>query len=70
MAVGINKGDDAVTRLVLQDTLPWYRKSNLRYLYLVMIPTCVGVEMTSGYAKFFLDSKFNTSKLFLGSIRR
>lgn len=55
MAGGYNQRDDAVSRLVLQDTVPWYRKPNLRYLYLVMIPTCVGVEMTSGYANIFPD---------------
>lgn len=38
-----------VTRLAKQDKVPWYRKPNLRRLYLVMLPTCLGVEMTSGF---------------------
>ncbi|KAF8887256.1 hexose transporter [Gymnopilus junonius] len=31
------------------DTTPWYRKPNLRLLYLILFPTCIGVEMTSGF---------------------
>ncbi|EPQ58902.1 general substrate transporter [Gloeophyllum trabeum ATCC 11539] len=38
-----------VTRLAKQDKVPWYRKPNLRRLYIVMLPTCLGVEMTSGF---------------------
>lgn len=40
---------DLVSRLAAQDTTPWYKKPNLRFLYLVLMPTCIGVEMTSGY---------------------
>ena len=38
-----------VTQLALQDTVPWYRKRNLRMLYLTLVPSALGVEMTSGY---------------------
>lgn len=41
--------DPIVTRIVAQDKVPWYKKTNLRYLYLMLIPTCMGVEMTSGF---------------------
>ncbi|RDB20183.1 Lactose permease [Hypsizygus marmoreus] len=41
--------DPVVSRLAEQDTTPWYRKQNLRLLYLLMFPTCIGVEMTSGF---------------------
>ncbi|KAG7097495.1 hypothetical protein E1B28_004837 [Marasmius oreades] len=41
--------DVIVTRLAAQDLTPWYRKPNLRMLYLILIPTCIGVEMTSGF---------------------
>ncbi|KAF5388328.1 hypothetical protein D9615_000809 [Tricholomella constricta] len=41
--------DPIVTRLAEQDDTPWYRKPNLRLLYLLMFPTCLGVEMTSGF---------------------
>ena len=40
--------DPIVTRLVEEDKVPWYRKRNLRLLYLLMFPTCIGIEMTSG----------------------
>lgn len=38
-----------VTQLGLHDTKPWYKKPNLRRLYLTLVPACLGVEMTSGY---------------------
>lgn len=38
-----------VLRLLEQDTTPWYRKTNLRNLYLCLIPAALGVEMTTGY---------------------
>ncbi|THV03382.1 general substrate transporter [Dendrothele bispora CBS 962.96] len=44
------EGADAlVSRLALQDRVPWYRKPNLRTLYMILVPTCIGVEMTSGF---------------------
>ncbi|KAJ7886890.1 general substrate transporter [Mycena olivaceomarginata] len=49
-AKNLASGADAiVSRLAAQDTVPWYRKPNLRALYLVLLPTCIGVEMTSGF---------------------
>lgn len=44
-----NPADPYVTALVEQDKVPWYNKKNLRTLYFIMIPTCIGVEMTSGF---------------------
>lgn len=38
-----------VTQLVDADTTPWYKKKNLRLLYLTLVPSALGVEMTSGY---------------------
>lgn len=43
---------EIVSRLVAEDTVPWYQKPNLRMLYIIFIPTCLGVEMTSGYVLF------------------
>lgn len=40
--------DAQVWELAQQDKKPWWRKSNLRLLYLIFFPTCIGVEMTSG----------------------
>lgn len=38
-----------LTHLQELDTTPWYRKKNLRFLYLTLVPSALGVEMTSGY---------------------
>jgi hypothetical protein len=40
--------DAIVSRLAQEDKVPWFRKPNLRLLYLIMFPTCIGVEMTAG----------------------
>jgi len=42
-------GDPIVAELAAKDPVPWYKKKNLRYLYLMMFPTLMGVEMTSGF---------------------
>ncbi|CCA71201.1 related to hexose transporter protein [Serendipita indica DSM 11827] len=49
MGGDIAGGDPLVTQYVLEDTTPWYKKRNLRYLYFVLVPTCIGVEITSGF---------------------
>lgn len=41
--------DPIVQRLAQEDKVPWYRKPNLRYLYLLLFPTCMGIEITSGF---------------------
>jgi sugar porter (SP) family MFS transporter len=41
--------DPVLTRIVEEDKVPWYKKPNLRYLYLMLFPTCMGVELTSGF---------------------
>ncbi|KAI0690854.1 hexose transporter [Cytidiella melzeri] len=38
-----------MARMLAEDRVPWYQKRNLRMLYLVMFPTCIGIEMTSGF---------------------
>ena len=38
-----------VTQLVSEDKVAWYRKPNLRYLYLILFPACMGIELTSGF---------------------
>lgn len=42
-------GDAVVTRLVQQDTVPWFRKPNLRSLYFLLVPAAIGIEITSGF---------------------
>lgn len=41
--------DPIVTRLANADKIPWYRKPNLRALYFLLFPTCMGIELTSGF---------------------
>ncbi|EAT84026.2 hypothetical protein SNOG_08858 [Parastagonospora nodorum SN15] len=41
--------DPIVTRMVEQDKVPWYKKRNLRIMYLYLFVCCMGVEITSGF---------------------
>jgi hypothetical protein len=41
--------DPIVQRLAQEDPIPWYKKKNLRYLYFMLFPTCMGIEVTSGF---------------------
>ncbi|KAH0836146.1 hypothetical protein AYO21_04845 [Fonsecaea monophora] len=38
-----------ITHLIQQDKIPWYRKKNLRRLYLFLVPAALGIEATSGF---------------------
>ena len=44
-----NAADPIVTRLVNEDKVPWYKKPNLRFMYIFLFFCCMGVEMTSGF---------------------
>jgi sugar porter (SP) family MFS transporter len=44
-----NTADPILTRLVAEDKTPWYRKPNLRMMYVWLFCCCMGVEMTSGF---------------------
>jgi hypothetical protein len=35
--------------LIANDKTPWYKKPNLRLLYLILFPACMGIEITSGF---------------------
>ena len=50
MGGGGNEADPVISRMAEEDKTPWYLKRNLRGLYFLMFPTCIGIEMTSGYA--------------------
>ncbi|KAI5468144.1 general substrate transporter [Mariannaea sp. PMI_226] len=41
--------DAVLTDIVERDTVPWYQKPNLRVLYFLLFPTCMGIELTSGF---------------------
>ncbi|KUJ18381.1 general substrate transporter [Mollisia scopiformis] len=38
-----------VTNIAAEDKVKWYRKPNLRVMYLCLFACCMGVEMTSGF---------------------
>ena len=38
-----------IQRLADEDPVSWFRKPNLRYLYLMLFPTCMAIELTSGF---------------------
>ncbi|KAI1407885.1 general substrate transporter [Hypoxylon sp. FL1857] len=46
---GSGASDPIITRLANEDKVKWYRKPNLRYLYFLLFPTCMGIELTSGF---------------------
>lgn len=48
--------DPRLTRIAQADTKPWYKKPNLRFLYLILIPTALGVEWTSGFDSSMMNS--------------
>ena len=41
--------EPVLSRLIQKDQIPWYKKANLRALYALMIPVCMGVEWTVGF---------------------
>jgi hypothetical protein len=43
------KADPVLTSLVEEDKTAWYRKPNLRTLYFLLFPACMGIELTSGF---------------------
>ncbi|KAI9574380.1 hypothetical protein HD554DRAFT_2165878 [Boletus coccyginus] len=43
-----------VSRLAHQDKVPWYKKPNLRLLYLLMFPTCLLADMTTGQVSWYI----------------
>lgn len=41
--------DPIVQRIADEDRVPWYKKPNLRYLYIMLFPSCMSIELTSGF---------------------
>jgi hypothetical protein len=48
--------DPRLTRIAQADKVPWYQKPNLRFLYLILVPTGLGVEWTSGFDSSMMNS--------------
>ena len=47
--VASGMSDPILTRMVAEDLVPWYKKPNLRIMYIYLFLCCMGVEMTSGF---------------------
>jgi hypothetical protein len=53
--------DPIVTRMIEQDTVPWYKKPNLRVMYFYLFVCCMGVEITSGFDSQLINTlQFST----------
>ncbi|WYZ43416.1 hypothetical protein EsH8_VI_001115 [Colletotrichum jinshuiense] len=48
--------DPQLSRIAQDDKKIWYKKPNLRFLYLILIPTGLGVEWTSGFDSSMMNS--------------
>ncbi|KAJ5817487.1 MFS sugar transporter [Penicillium robsamsonii] len=44
-----NVADPVLANLLTDDRTPWYKKPNLRRLYFLLFPACMGIEITSGF---------------------
>jgi len=44
-----HEADPILTQIVEEDKVKWWKKPNLRLLYLLLYPTCMGIEITSGF---------------------
>ena len=50
MGGGADMGsDNLIHRMAMDDPIPWYKKPNLRAMYLLLFPCVIGIEMTSGF---------------------
>ncbi|KAI1766025.1 MFS general substrate transporter [Hypoxylon sp. FL1150] len=48
--------DPRLANIAREDTRRWYQKPNLRALYLILIPSALGVEWTSGFDSSMMNS--------------
>ncbi|GJD02319.1 major myo-inositol transporter iolT [Colletotrichum higginsianum] len=48
--------DPTLSRIAQDDKKIWYQKPNLRFLYLILVPTGLGVEWTSGFDSSMMNS--------------
>ncbi|KAJ5776238.1 MFS sugar transporter [Penicillium nucicola] len=44
-----NVAEPVLANLLVDDRTPWYKKPNLRRLYFILFPACMGIEITSGF---------------------
>jgi hypothetical protein len=53
---GGDGSDNLIHRLAMEDPIPWYKKPNLRTMYLLLFPCVIGIEMTSGFDSQIINS--------------
>ncbi|KAH6719810.1 hexose transporter-like protein [Leptodontidium sp. MPI-SDFR-AT-0119] len=54
--------DPILTRLIAEDKVPWYKKPNLRILYVYLAICCMGVEATTGFDSQLVNTiQFSTA---------
>lgn len=53
--------DPILTELVKEDKVPWYKKPNLRAMYMFLFVCCMGVEITSGFDSQLINTLQNSS---------
>lgn len=56
MVGGGGGGDNLIHRMAMEDPVPWYKKPNLRAMYLLLFPCVIGIEMTSGFDSQIINS--------------
>lgn len=44
--------ESIIERLVAADKVRWWKKPNLRRLYLLLVPFCLFIESTSGFDRY------------------
>lgn len=49
-------GDDRIATIARADEVRWWKKPNLRFLYLILVPCGLGVEWTSGFDSSMMNS--------------
>jgi sugar porter (SP) family MFS transporter len=49
-------GDDRISSIARADEVRWWKKPNLRFLYLILVPCGLGVEWTSGFDSSMMNS--------------
>ncbi|KAL2152746.1 hypothetical protein VTH82DRAFT_5931 [Thermothelomyces myriococcoides] len=53
---GADGSDNMIHRMAMEDPVPWYKKPNLRRMYLLLFPCVIGIEMTSGFDSQIINS--------------
>jgi hypothetical protein len=53
---GGDGSENLIHRMAMEDPVPWWKKPNLRSMYLLLFPCVIGIEMTSGFDSQIINS--------------